>query len=527
MQRVSLSLPVLVAISPALIQARWLEATTIIPLAYDWDTGDSITRPGSATNWTDWTIPAETLALRNFLNPVTMDGCSNNIIRDPGAILDTITYWRYNVNPDQEYFINRLEIHAGSDCNDEDPYIIALDSIDGYGGNEFAEEIIDEADNIEPQQEVQEQPEVLGYKGGDFWELYNSPTDRERQAGLFEEEDSGIFASQSGPFKKLARRTPQVPDPDSEEGKSDKTPPRTNFNNPSRATFRQLNFDAPIGNAPFENPTTNNPLVLPQFNFNPSGYRPQLQPPTEIQNNPLQQSYGGYLMQRIRSAPTEEPVFEASQYERNRQTDQQPRAFRRLTFDDDNDIAQGEYNRIDPQLRPKRNQGEVITFEEGVQEQDPSPLLWNFGPPVFRPREPGQPAAFRRLNFPEEDIQFEDMRLQQDSNIQIEDPENLLNADDVLPNQGTQNAIDFLRNGGTYLEEERLDGSMEDVEDLPPNDGRQRLFIADVGGYDISGDISFKFVVDPLVLHDPDAQQHVTFEEAQELLRGPTQPNDY
>ncbi|KAF3907403.1 hypothetical protein ABW21_db0203138 [Orbilia brochopaga] len=540
MQRVVNSIPALVAIAPALIHARWLEATTSIPAGYDYR-GDPVVQPGSATNWTDWVIPTETLALRNFYDEVTGEDCSNNIIRDPRAILDTIVYWRYDVNPGQNYFINRLEIHAGSDCNDNDPYIIGLDSIDGYGNDEVAEELIQAEDNMGQQADQIVPP---GYKGRDFWEAYYSSPDRaEGQAGLAEE-DSGIFGSEIGPYKRLAKRSPQAPYPDSEENKSDAPPPQTNANNnparpafrllnfdeldsaplnndPTRPIFRQLNFDevdtAPVNNDPIGNLGTNNPFNFPSFNnFRPSTYQPQpVRPQSAMLGNPLQQTYGGYLMGRIRSAPTDNQVFEANPYERNGPTGQQSRAFRRLSFESDKEAPQGGYSRID--LRPQRNQAEMITFEEGVQE---NPFQFNPGTvPILQPANP----AFRRLNFEQEAAQFEDMSVQQDNNVGIEDPQNLL-GNDASRNQGALNAINFLRNGGTYLEDPQSD--LYQDEDLPPNDGQQRLFIADLEEYNIGGDISFRFVIDPLVVHSADdQQQQITFAEAQQQIQDPNQPN--
>ncbi|KAJ6263687.1 hypothetical protein Dda_2256 [Drechslerella dactyloides] len=486
---ISLQVLVLVAIRPLFIEARWLKATTAIPVGTDAETGDSVLRPGSTTDWTDWNVPVPDPSLRNFYEDSTPDGCFNDIIREPGAMLQEIIYWRYDVNH----------------------------SLDEDEDNEIIQEAIEDIENQRLQQGVQSQIMQPQYGGGAFQEEYRAPPAGSEGRADLSEQDSGIFGYEADGFKRLARRSPQNPDPLSEESKSDTPRPNTN-NPPVQRPFRQLNYDD-FDTAPIELPSpineANNPFNQLQFNANPSIYQPQLQPLNQMQNNPMGQSYGGYIMQRMQSLPTEPADrYEARPYNRNEPTGQQPRAFRRLTFNSDNEAPTEDYSRID--LRPTRNQAEMITFEEGVQLL-PGPglefgngLRFNNGPPTFQPlpQQNEQPNAFRRLNFDQEE------------EIRIEDPQGFLNTD-LDPQQTTQNVLDFLNNDGQYLDRDQPDPLLQEevVESLSNNDDDDRLFIVNVGSYGIGGDISFRFVIDRL---DPNDQQYLTLEEAVQLLENPS-----
>ncbi|KAF3925193.1 hypothetical protein ABW20_dc0103063 [Dactylellina cionopaga] len=247
------------------------------------------------TTWTDWPYEAyqdnNKLGLRNFWDVNAYgEECSNNVVTRQGAVLNTIAYYGGDINPDFPFYIDRVEIHQGTDCQDDDPTVIGLDNDEGYAGDELVmpddientpmqaqaandameiedeeeieilgapsrentlannnQEDINEAQYVEPQA-LQHNPQAMDpvyavpqYQGqaaqGVVNNIYSSPS--VGQGIGHRSENSVIFDSvPDRNIKRLAKRAPVTPP----KATTENSPPQQNTT-PVRASFRQINFD--------------------------------------------------------------------------------------------------------------------------------------------------------------------------------------------------------------------------------------------------------------------------------------------
>ncbi|KAK6331880.1 hypothetical protein TWF718_002419 [Orbilia javanica] len=446
MQHILPLLPIFLALTPT--NARWLEATSIVPILFNITSNEWQTELLDPVIWYDRIDLEESQnnADRSFLTGRRGDvyDCWNNIV-PPGAVLGTIGYYMGDVNPQLPERLNRLEIHRVEDCEDDHPLELALELEDGWGGGELGPQEDPNPQNQNPWLRYNNNPGVSETE----FSRDRIEEDIYDQNDVIEEEpaipvDDEWIPRGDGDFKKLRKREPQAP-PGSDE-------------------YLEEGVGVPI----VDSPTTN------QQQFQPGPPDPNFNSP-EPNINPNR----GLLANLEPLTPESDTSFEnvfANRNQPNRAT------FRRLENDFEGGFGGGGEGQADwDPMEISESEDET----ESIQFPQPQPRARNELP----------------VRFPPNEIPIGNIQPPVIQNLRIQDPHGLLANGRAIPPRDTEEWL---------LDNNQLHNSQPDEQQpLPPSRPDVQILFAklwpEYADIELGPKTSFRFVFDPYVVHDIDA----------------------
>ncbi|KAK6511261.1 hypothetical protein TWF481_000182 [Arthrobotrys musiformis] len=433
--------------------ARWLEAVSIRLGDFNSATNEWENELLDPVVWYDRIDEQESWRSdnRSFLTGRRGDvyDCSNNVV-PAGGVLNTIGYYRGDVNRQLPERLNRLEIHSVQDCEDDDPLEIDLELEGGWGGGELGPE---------------EDEEIPNPQNQNFWVRYNNlestepELDREGMAeemrvildqnNVIEEEeptapeddDVQWISREDAGFKKLRKREPQAPPGEGSipsEGGDQEPNPGQPAGPLYRAGWRSLDESEFAS----QEPNLNQNRVFPG----------DFEPLTPVSNS------------------------EGSQIGGNR-PEPNAQAFRQLNFDGGFGGGGPGQADWDPMAS---SEGELDVTESYEFPQNGR----------YTGLRQGNLINVRLLDH---EIPLEDIRVPVIRNLRIQDPQGLLGRGRGAPVRDAQEwLVNNVQDSHSYLREQ-IPAGRPDIE----------IFVARIWPrFELGPNTSFRFVSDPYAVHD-------------------------